>query len=483
MQRPHIIPNLTVLDLHSNLLSGEIPIPPESAVYVDYSSNNFNSSIPLELGNFLTSSVFFSLSNNNLTGTIPQSICNASNLQVLDLSNNRFSGTIPQCLIENCTATLGVLNLRNNILIGNISWTFPKRCALMTLDFNGNNLVGQIPKSLANCTKLEVLNLGYNNISDNFPCFLQSSSHLRVLNLRSNSFQGVVHCEGHHKNSWTKLQIIDLALNNFSGLLPNKYFLQWKAMMVDGGNGQSDLDHLHYEFLKLNHFYYQDTVTVTIKGVEFELVKILTVFTSIDFSMNSFQGEIPDTFGTLKYLYALNLSHNVLTGHIPSSLGNLTQLESLDLSMNKLSGSIPEQLASLTFLSFLNLSFNRLVGRIPIGTQIQSFSKTSFEGNGGLCGAPLNTNCSHVQMPAGVLPLTPDEDGDLDFEPGIYVSFAVGFVVGLGSFLGALVLCKRWRQWYYKHVDQVLERTFHLEERQRRRNRRKRAYRDPIRRL
>ncbi|THG15587.1 hypothetical protein TEA_009135 [Camellia sinensis var. sinensis] len=59
LQRPHIIPNLTVLDLHSNLLSGEIPIPPESAVYVDYSSNNFNSSVPLEFGNHLTSSVFF----------------------------------------------------------------------------------------------------------------------------------------------------------------------------------------------------------------------------------------------------------------------------------------------------------------------------------------------------------------------------------------------------------------------------------------
>ncbi|GMP51288.1 hypothetical protein CsSME_00017574 [Camellia sinensis var. sinensis] len=43
-------------------------------------------------------------------------------------------------------------------------------------------------------------------------------------------------------------------------------------------------------------------------------------------------------------------------------------------------------------------------------------------------------------MPAGLLPLTPDEDGDLDFEPGIYISVAVGFVVGLGSFIGALAL-------------------------------------------
>ncbi|KAL7248604.1 hypothetical protein ACSBR2_003359 [Camellia fascicularis] len=452
MQRHYTVPSLYVLDLHSNKLHGEIPMPPESAVYVDYSSNNFNSSIPLELGDHLTSSVFFSLSNNNLTGAIPQSICNASNLKVLDLSNNRFNGTIPQCLIENSTATLGVLNLHNNNLSGQILGTFPKSCALMTLDFNLNKFVGQIPKSLANCTKLEVLNLGYNNISDNFPCFLKSSSHLRVLNLRSNSFQGVVHCGGNHNNSWTKLQIIDLALNNFSGPLPNKCFSHWKAMMVDAGNGQSDLGHLHYEFLKLNHFYYQDTVTVTIKGLEFELVKILTVFTSVDFSMNSFVGEIPVTVGALKYLYVLNLSHNVLTGHIPSSLGNLTQLESLDLSMNKLNGSIPEQLASLTFLSFLNLSFNRLVGRIPIGTQIQSFSDTSFEGNGGLCGAPLNTACI---APSPSPTPTSNESGsslmtEFDWEV-IYTG--VGFGIGAGLLVGLLMFWKQGSHWCDKHIE------------------------------
>ncbi|KAF5952165.1 hypothetical protein HYC85_010109 [Camellia sinensis] len=434
-----------------NLLHGEIPIPSQSVMYVDYSSNNFSSSIPAEIGNSLTFALFFSLSNNNLTGVIPLSICNSTNLQVLDLSSNRLSGTIPQCLIESCSMTL--------------------------------ELDGQIPQSLANCTNLEVLNLGYNTISDKFPCFLKSSSHLRVLNLRSNRFQGGIQCGGDQFNSWPRLQIIDLALNYFTGPLPKNSFLHWKAMMVDEGNGQSKLDHLRYEFPYLGHFYYQDTVTVTMKGQQWELVKILAIFKSIDFSSNNFEGEIPDIVGGLKYLYVLNLSYNALTGDIPLSLGNLTQLGSLDLSCNKLSGSIPEQLASLSFLSFLNLSYNQLVGRIPIGTQIQTFSETSFEGNIGLCGLPLNTNCIDVQMPAGVLPLTPDEDGDLDFEPGIYVSVAVGFVVGLGSFIGALALCKRWRQWYYKHVDQGLERTFHLEERRRRRDRRKRAYGDPIRRL
>ncbi|KAH7867128.1 hypothetical protein Vadar_029123 [Vaccinium darrowii] len=116
----HIMPRLGILDLHSNQLGGDIPLPPETAIYVDYSSNKFNSSIPGEIGNGITFANFFSLSDNMLSGPIPPSICNGSNLQVLDLSNNRLSGTIPQCVIDNSTETLGILNLGNNSLSGRI---------------------------------------------------------------------------------------------------------------------------------------------------------------------------------------------------------------------------------------------------------------------------------------------------------------------------------------------------------------------------
>ncbi|KAL6987866.1 hypothetical protein U1Q18_013612 [Sarracenia purpurea var. burkii] len=483
LQREYTFPSsLSVLDLHSNQLRGEIPLLPDSALYVDYSSNSFGSSIPAEIGKNLTFAIFFSLSNNSLNGAIPQSICNALFLLVLDLSSNRLNGTIPPCLIENSTQSLGVLNLQNNGLSGHISGTFPEGCALKTLDLNGNSLEGQVPESLINCTKLEVLNLGNNKINDKFPCFLKNSSSLRVFVLRLNKFHGGIGCPGINNNkTWPKLQIIDLALNNFSGVLSPKCFSHWKAMKSFGRTSQSDLnDHLRFEFLMLNNFYYQDTVTVTNKGLEMELVKILTVFTSIDFSSNSLEGEIPASIGDLRVLYVLNLSHNALTGQIPSSLGNLTQLGSLDLSSNRLSGSIPITLARLTFLSFLNLSYNQLVGNIPRGSQFETFTEASFEGNGGLCGPPLNTSCIDAKV-SGSTPLTP-EDWHSDSETDdIYLCAEVGFVVGLGSFIATLAFCKRWNQLYYKHVDQVLESIFHLEDKRTRRIRRRRAYRNPIR--
>ncbi|KAL7195008.1 hypothetical protein ACSBR1_035263 [Camellia fascicularis] len=200
LEKPYKFPSLSVLDLHSNQLHEEIPIPPEFVTYVDYSSNNFNSSIPAKIGNKLTFAYFFSLSSNSLTGTIPESICNTRFLNVLDLSNNNFCGTIPPCLIERSTETLGVLNLRNNNLGGKILGTFPKSCALETLDISRNHLKGRVPKSLANCTVLEVLNVGNNEINDSFPCFLGNSSSLRVLVLRSNKFHGGIRrCQlGHY---------------------------------------------------------------------------------------------------------------------------------------------------------------------------------------------------------------------------------------------------------------------------------------------
>ena len=97
------------------------------------------------------------------------------------------------------------------------------------------------------------------------------------------------------------------------------------------------LNYLNFSF-HFGQFYYQDRITVTSKGLDIELVKILTVFTLIDISANKLEGPIPETIGELKSLHVPNLSHNALMGKIPLSLGNLSQLESLDLSSNKITG-------------------------------------------------------------------------------------------------------------------------------------------------
>uniref|UniRef100_A0A3N7G478 Leucine-rich repeat-containing N-terminal plant-type domain-containing protein n=1 Tax=Populus trichocarpa TaxID=3694 RepID=A0A3N7G478_POPTR len=445
LERPLSLLGLSILDLHHNQLQGSIPVPPSFITYVDYSSNNFSSSIPPNIGNYFNFTFFFSLSNNHLIGAIPQSICSSEWLQVLDLSNNSLSGAIPSCLIEKIK-TLRVLNLRRNNFDGIIPDKFPRSCELKTLDLSGNNLQGQVPKSLANCTMLEVLDLGNNQINDSFPCLLKNISSFRVLVLRNNMFSGPIGCP-QIEGTWPRLQIVDLAFNHFRGNLPDICLKTWEGMM-EGGN--RSLEHIRYDPLKLtNGLYYQDSITVTLKGLELELVKIPTVFTSADFSSNNFEGPIPDAIGQFNVLYVLNLSHNVLTGQIPSSLGNLSQLESLDLSSNQLSGQIPAQLTSLTFLSVLNLSYNRLVGRIPTGNQFLTFSSDSFEGNQGLCGPPLILSCNYTFVSNSGI--------DIDW---VFLSAGLGYIFGSGIIVLPLMFCKRWRTWYYTHVNRVIFRIF-----------------------
>ena len=250
---------LSVLDLHSNQLQGQLTHLPQ-VTYLDFSMNNFSSVIPTSIGISLTFTIFVSLSSNNFHGNIPRSLCNASYIQVLDLSNNSLSGTIPQCF-NTMSETLGVLNLRSNHLAGPIPDIFLSNCVLQTLSLNGNLLEGKLPESLANCPNLEVLDIGNNHFEDVFPCYLRNISSLRVIVLRSNKFFGPIGCDGPNA-TWPMLQIIDIASNNFTGQLPRKSFSTWKAMMVNEDEVLSKLSQLQFGFLSFGHFYYQDAITV-----------------------------------------------------------------------------------------------------------------------------------------------------------------------------------------------------------------------------
>ncbi|GKV22026.1 hypothetical protein SLEP1_g31928 [Rubroshorea leprosula] len=451
-------PKLSILDLSANQIDGEIPNwvwtslsldylnlshnslvnsqgPCRLRVLLYYSSNNFNSTIQFYSSSSTIS--FILLSNNSLRGSIPESICGAANLQVLDLSNNYLNGSIPQCLNE--MESLKVLGLSRNNLNGNISDKFSSNCLLQTLNLDGNHLEGKVPRSLANCAMLEVLDLGNNQINYTFPCHLKNMSNLRVLTwkammvasdelkvlvLEDNVRLDLDHSYGISKrcygNHFTRKPGLCRDSEGCYGSTRNTQICRGSEGCYGSTRNAQIYKALHgYDALRSdvesgnNNFsqgiYYQYAASITIKGCETRLVKIISLLISIDFSCNKFEGQIPEVLGEFRALYALNLSHNGFTGLIPSSLGNLLHLESLDFSSNNLNGEIPQQLDNLNFLAVLNLSHNQLEGRIPSGRQLQTFSEDSFRDNKGLCGMPLKENCS-----LNVLP--PSKDKHLDME-------------------------------------------------------------------
>ncbi|CAN1759064.1 Receptor-like protein 50 [Linum perenne] len=436
-----------VLDMHDNQLEGNFPSIP-SPYYLDFSHNHFSGSFPTEFFNNQYFRAFFlSLSNNRLTGTIPTSICNASFLEVVDFSNNYLNGTIPSCLSKDLNH-LSVLDLRGNMLSGKIPDTFQASCALQTLDLSNNQLEGRIPKSLENCTMLEVLDVGNNKISDVFPCIQGINSSLRVLILRNNLFHGSLWCSYGDLTTWQHLQIVDLAFNKFSGPLNDKFLLTWEAMIQDR-KGTND----RIEFQSDGHVYYQNSITVSMKGPDLEFLKILTVFKSIDLSSNNFDGPIPEVIGKFKALQVLNLSHNAFSGQIPSEFGNLSNVESLDLSHNKLTGKIPNELTGMTFLSCMDLSDNNLVGKIPTGYQFDTFDNTSFGGNPDLCGQPLSKSCTNPPALSGII--VSHEKSSIGINWDI-LSKEFGFFCGLALIMLPASLWPSFRIWYWPKIDSII---------------------------
>ncbi|CAF1865688.1 BnaC04g42580D [Brassica napus] len=127
----------------------------------------------------------------------------------------------------------------------------------------------------------------------------------------------------------------------------------------------------------------------------------LTFVDTIDLQ---YKGKIPESIGLLKALIALNLSNNAFTGHIPL----------------------------LSFLAYINVSHNQLKGEIPQGTQITGQAKSSFEGNAGLCGLPLQETCFGTDAPPTQQPKEEDDDDEevLNWK-GVAIGYGPGVLLGL----------------------------------------------------
>ncbi|GLT73517.1 hypothetical protein SLA2020_453680 [Shorea laevis] len=325
-------------------------------------SSSFHNNFLQSIGT-LSSLKVLSMSNCELNGTLPnQGWCELKNLEELDLSINNFHEMLPSCLGN--LSYLQVLDISFNHFRGNIA-TGPltNLKSLEYLSFSSNNF--QVPVSFrmfANHSKLKDLLSDGNNLMPEL--LLQTSTPKFQLSFLSLSFLALKELPYflYHQND---LRVVDISHNNITGGFPSWLFKNNTGLEVLnlGYNSISGPLQLHSQ----PHFNIAilDVSKNSLLGhIPINMSSVFPHLITLVMSKNSFQGQIPASFGDMKSLESLSLSNNRFFGSIPDSFGHLSSLAFLDLSNNQLSGGIPEVLVLGCPLEVLKLSGNNLQGQV-----------------------------------------------------------------------------------------------------------------------
>uniref|UniRef100_A0A6I9QN38 Receptor-like protein 15 n=1 Tax=Elaeis guineensis var. tenera TaxID=51953 RepID=A0A6I9QN38_ELAGV len=445
--RGHV--SLEVVDLHRNKFSGTLPsnLSGYQQLRVLDVHNNQLSGLAPESEGLVSDLLILNLAGNHFHGQIPHHLCNLSMLEALDLSNNSFSGSLPHCLQSSNLALLKI---------------------------SGNDLTGTIPTGYFNISSLASLDLSNNQLSGKLPSQIRDQMPLGILVLRGNSLEGsipMVLCK------LSSLHVLDLSRNNLSGSIPS-CFSKMNFRIFNLTDEHLPLDGFILEFNIFLGTYLTTTGSVShldelamgiLPDVNIDLVTKGTLYTytndkllpsTIDLSENKLTGNIPSEIGNLDELVQLNLSHNQLTGPIPETLSKLRQIESLDISHNQLSGMIPWQLTQLTFLEFFSVAYNNLSGCTPdLKYQFATFNMSSYEGNIGLHGPPLENTRTSDSNPTVKVEENQDDSGvdDVIFFEIVAASFVVGFY-GCIAFLLFHPIGQHIRSILDGYVDSLTER-------------------------
>jgi len=112
------------------------------------------------------------------------------------------------------------LNLPSHGLGGSLSPAIGNLSSLRFLNLSSNGFSGDIPENLGRLQRLRILDLGYNS-SGELPTNLTSCIDLTFLALHYNHLHGRIPAELGFGDKLTRLKILGLAQNNFTGTVPS----------------------------------------------------------------------------------------------------------------------------------------------------------------------------------------------------------------------------------------------------------------------
>ena len=234
----------------------------------------------------------------------------AGQVMELDLNNNDLAGTIPNTLAG--LVHLERLILRGNELTGGVPEWLGNLVGLRRLDIANNPLGGSIPSALGRLANLEQLHLYNNGLGGEIPEELRNLVNLTDLVLNSNFLTGrIPEWLGDLRSLWR----LSLSRNGLSAPIP-------RAL-----GDLTNLSHLYLQGLELT-----GPIPTWLGG--------LGSLRELALSENELTGPIPSELGGLANLRRLWLNENPLTGSVP---GSLTQLSLDVLWIHSTGVCVPEE--------------------------------------------------------------------------------------------------------------------------------------------
>ncbi|KAL0363638.1 UNVERIFIED_CONTAM: LRR receptor-like serine/threonine-protein kinase GHR1 [Sesamum calycinum] len=149
-----------MIDLSKNQFEGNLTrlLKWGNVEFLDLSQNHLTGSMPEVTAQFLRLN-YLNISHNSLNGSLPKVLTLFPKLTTLDLSFNQLSGPLLTTLLT--SSTLNELHLQNNILSGSIDFSpLSNNSNLRVLDLSNNQLNGYLPDSFGSLTGLQAINVG-----------------------------------------------------------------------------------------------------------------------------------------------------------------------------------------------------------------------------------------------------------------------------------------------------------------------------------
>ncbi|CAL9077480.1 unnamed protein product [Musa acuminata var. zebrina] len=302
---PYFPPGLEALDLSNNSFSGiislDIIMNMPYLTYLSLSKNNLSDQIPFSVCQ-LQALWVLDLSKNMLSGEIPNCWNNSSRIKVIDFSSNNISGVIPKSICS--IASLQSLHLNNNSLFEELPLSLKDCTKLVILDAGHNDLKGEIPTWIGkSLTSLRFLNLRSNMLDGDIPPNLSKLSALQFLDLADNKLSGTI---PRSFENFTAMKVV----GKFSSRMTDAMSYEEQMLVTTKGRTQDyekSLSLMNILDLSDNNLFGE---------VLEELVSLFGLF-SLNLSGNHFTGEIIENISKLQQLESLDLSRNNFSGTIP----------------------------------------------------------------------------------------------------------------------------------------------------------------------